>query len=229
MADLSKNSIWTDLEKKSDNVETELLGPAYNYSDHVPGPASLGAGTDGSLGQLVSNTGAVISYVKTLITGDPPLGNQYFINTGGTCTAPDGSLQPRYNYINNLSSGAGDLPAAMSELGSDFNGLVPGVLGDIESLNPTYMFTALTSDSSPPCACYLCQLNTDPNGGGYNFLTPELTPDFSSAICAQVDQSYCMKKTKESFTNRSEHSILPFLIAGGLFMLLIFSAKKLKV
>ena len=231
MADLSKNPLWGKLGKKSDDLQTELTGPKYSYTDHVPGPSTLGIGTDGSMGQLVSNTEGVISYVDTLITGNPPLGNQYYINTGGTCTAPDKSLKPRYNYINNLPSGAADLPAAMSELGSDFNGLVPGVLGDIESLNPMYMFTALTADSSPPCACYTCQVNTDPTGVASEYLSPELSPDFSPSLCIQVDQSVCDKKGggKESFTNRSTYDFIGFFVALGFLSLLIFSGKKMKL
>lgn len=229
MADLSKNPLWGKLGKKSDDLQTELIGPKYNYTDHIPAPSSLGIGSDGTMGQLVTNTEGVISYVDTLITGDPPLGNQYFVNTGGTCTAPDKSLKPRYNYINNLPSASSVMPAAMSELGSGFTGLVPGIIGDIEALNPMYMFTALTADSSPSCACYTCQVNTDPTGVASAFLSPELTPDFSSSVCIQADSSLCEKGGKESFTNRSTYDFIGFFVAVGFLSFLIFSGKKMKL
>ena len=62
--------------------------------------------------------------MNALITGDPPLGNQFFVNTGGTCLAPDGQLRERYNYINNMSSGSAALPAAMSEYREDRKSVV---------------------------------------------------------------------------------------------------------
>jgi hypothetical protein len=164
MADLSANSLWADIgnaEADASNLQTEILGPAYSYADSITGPSSLGVGSDGSFSQLGSNASAIAYYVEALITGNPPLGNQYFVNTGGVCSAPDGSLQPRYNYINNISSGAAALPAAMSELGTDFNGLIPGVVDDIEGLNPLHMFSALTADANPPCVCMSC-----PTSGG---------------------------------------------------------------
>ena len=97
MADLGANSLWSNL----DNAETDILGPDYSYSDNIPGPNSLGVGSAGSMGQLTTNIDAANQYVKIMVTGDPPLGNQYYVNTGGACTAPDGSTQSRFNYINN--------------------------------------------------------------------------------------------------------------------------------
>ena len=105
MGDLNKNSLWSDIENGASNVQTEVLGPSYSYTDNVATPSSLGINSNGSFDQLGTNLGAVGTYVSTLIEGNPPLGNQYFVNTGGVCTAPDGSTQPRYNYINNKPNG----------------------------------------------------------------------------------------------------------------------------
>ena len=220
MADAGKNSIWSDISNGSSNVQTELLGPSYSYADHIPGPSSLGVGSDGTFSQLETNGSAIGTYIKTLISGDPPLGNQYFVNTGGTCTASDGSIQERYNYISNLANGSELVPKAMSELGTDFNGLIPGVLGDIEGLDPLYMFTALSSDSSPPCECYKCDVSS---GGQYQFLTTSLSPDFDGAYCTKVDNSMCAQAT-ESFTNKLSHSGIPVLI-GCVLLAIVFSAK----
>jgi hypothetical protein len=227
MADLGKNSLWTNLSNKADSVETEILGPDYSYSDNIAPPQALGVGTNGSFGQLITNSEAIESYVKTLITGDPPLGNQYFVNTGGMCTATDGSLQPRHNYINNMSSGAADLPAGLQSMGGDFNGLIPGVVGDIEGLNPMYLFSSLTADGNPPCDCYACPVSS----GGLQdyFLTPELTPDLEASQCMKVDPQTCIQNASnstDSFSNRKEDSYFPLLVAGACFLLLVFSGKK---
>jgi len=216
MADLGSNSMWSDISGST----TDILGPDYSYADNIQGPSAQGVGSDGTFSQLGRNASAIAYYVQTLITGDPPLGNQFFVNTGGTCTASDGQLRSRYNYVNNMSSGSAALPASMSELGSDFNGLIPGVVDDIEGLNPTYLFSAMTADSSPSCGCYKCNVTS---GTPYQFLTPSLDPDFSSDQCQEVDISNCSPPSTESFGNQWNYT-LPVAIVG-ILALLVFSAK----
>jgi hypothetical protein len=217
MSDLGSNSLWSDISNGASNAETDLMGPSYSYADNIPGPSSLGIGTDGTFSQLESNLSGVGTYVSIMIDGDPPLGNQFFVNTGGTCVAPDGSTQSRYNYINNKPNGGNLLPAGMGEIGSGVNGLVPGVIGDIEGLNPMYMMNALMADSSPKCECYKCDVTT---GVSARFLTTTLSPDYSTDNCTQVDPSQC---TSESFENQYNHSPIPTFIGIGilLFMILI--------
>lgn len=210
MGDLGKNSLWSDIENGASNVETDLLGPSYSYADNIPAPSSLGIGTDGSFSQLGTNMSGIGTYVSALIDGDPPLGNQYFVNTGGTCTAPDGSLQPRYNYVNNKPSVGDLLPQGMSELGSGIQGLIPGVIGDIESLNPLYLMNSLMADSSPACECYKCTVT---DGASARFLTTSLSPDFDANECQQVDVSQCLGTT-ESFENPTSSAFIPTLVAG---------------
>jgi len=221
MANLSNNTLWSDLSNGSPNVETDLLGPKYSYANAVPGPSSLGVGSDGTFSQLGSNAGAVATYVKTLITGDPPLGDQYFVNTGGVCTAPDKSLQPRSNYINNKPQTQDDLPAGMKDLGSDFNGLIPGTVGDIASMNPMYLFRSLRADAEPPCKCYKCNVTS---GASTGFLTTELSPDFDTVNCQEIDPSQCVQ-TKESFSNYDDINIsaIPTILAVCLLGYFIFS------
>jgi hypothetical protein len=222
MADIGANSLWSDIENGRSNVQTDLLGPSYSYADSITGPTSLGVGSNGSFGQLGTNANAIAYYTQALITGNPPLGNQFFVNTGGMCTAPNGSLQPRYNYINNMSTGAGALPPAISELGSDFNGLIPGVVDDIEGLNPLHLFSALVADPNPPCVCMSCPTST---GTVAKFLTNSLSPDVASSQCQQVDASQCASGP-ESFMNIQESvSIIPTIIAGLGVLYFVFSCR----
>lgn len=181
------------MSKGASNVQTDLMGPSYSYADHLPRPDELGVGTDGSFNQLGSNMNAVGTYVGQM-TVSGSMGNQYYVNTGGTCTAPDGSLQARYNYINNMS-----------------NGLIPGVVGDIAGLNPMYLMNSLRTGSSPDCKCYQCPVTTGP---AFQFLTPNLSPDFDPRNCKVVDPANCpkVKSSTESFTNFS--TAVPLLIAG---------------
>ena len=219
MSDLGSNSLWSDISNGASNAQTDLMGPSYSYSDNIPGPSSLGIGSAGTFGQLGTNLSGIGTYVSTLIDGDPPLGNQFFVNTGGTCTAPDGSTQSRYNYINNKPDASSLLPASMSEIGSGMNGLIPGVIGDIEGLNPMYMMSALMADSSPQCECYKCDVTT---GAPARFLTTSLSPDYNSTNCTQVDPSQC---TSESFENYTSIPIIPTLLGVGALSLLFYFRK----
>ena len=224
MADLGLNSLWNDIDQGASNVSTDILGPYYSYSDNIQGPVSKGVGSNGTFGQIFTNLGAATDYVKVMITGDPPLGNAYYVNTGGTCVAPDGSTQSRYNYINNVSTGSNLVPQSLNELSfisSDLNGLIPGIVGDIEGLDPLYLFNALTADGNPPCQCYKCNVTT---GTPYQFLTPNLSPDFDTNSCTPVDASLCAT-SKESFTNATSMSALPTIVAAVGLVLLTFSGK----
>ena len=203
MANLNANPAWKDVNSGNAKNNTSIVGPTYSYTDNLPTPTSMGVGDGGSFGQLYTNLGATTKYIGIMTAGDKPLGDSYFINTGGTCTAPDGSTRSRMNFVNNVS-----------------NGLLPGVLSDIGGLNPSYLFTAMSSDATPACSCYSCPTTT---GTKYGFLTPEMTPDFNPNICTVVDSSNCIKK--ESFMNSSS-SALPIIVAVVLLGLLTFSGKK---
>ena len=99
------------------------------------------------------------------------------------------------------------------------NGLIPGVIGDIEGLNPMYMMSALMADSSPQCECYKCDVTT---GAPARFLTTSLSPDYNSTNCTQVDPSQC---TSESFENYTSIPIIPTLLGVGALSLLFYFRK----
>jgi hypothetical protein len=206
MGDLGNNPAWSNLEQAS----TSMIGPDYSYSSHVPSPSSLGVGSNGTFRQIYTNSAAASTYIKGLISGDPPLGNRFFINTAGTCTAPDGSVQPRYNYINNIpgggtsAGGTKDLPF----LSNDMRGLIPGIVEDISGLNPYYLFNAMREDASPPCECYTCEVTS---GGASYFLTTSLSPDYNPAFCKKADTSVCLPK--EKFTNQLDSTMFSTFVA----------------
>lgn len=214
---LDKNPLWSKADKSSD-----VMGPSYSYADNIQGPSSKGVGSDGSFSQVFTNTGAIIDYVKYMISG-PALGNQYFVNTGGVCNAPDGKTQPRYNYINNIANGDDLLPDSMKQdlsgIASDFNGLIPGILEDIEGLNPVHLFSALEADSTPSCECYTCQTSS---GTESHFLTTSLSPDYDPNLCQKVDPSVCKNQGRESFTVGDSTAYPTILALVGLGILTYF-------
>ena len=129
----------------------------YPYYKYIRSPPEIGVSTKGDLTTLGTNIRAIGSYVDVLTDGNQneaqktwPLGNKYFMSTGATCTAPDGSSQPRYVYINNVTDGSVPLIAALGK------GLVPGTLLDMTYLNPMKLFTAFSSDTN----CQQITMNT---------------------------------------------------------------------
>ena len=121
----------------------------YPYYKYIKSPSEIGVSTKGDLATLGTNIRAIGSYKNVLTDGGQndaqrtwPLGNKYFMSTGATCTAPDGSEQPRYVYINNVTDGSVPLIAALGK------GLVPGTLLDMTYLNPMKLFTAFSKGTN---------------------------------------------------------------------------------
>jgi hypothetical protein len=219
------NPIWDEVAVAPGQATESVMGPSYSYMEHIKPPSELGVGSRGTIGQISTNTGAIGSYIKYMISG-PALGNRYFVNTGGSCQASDKSVQPRYNYINNVTSGADVLPQSMkSSLGgiaSNFDGLIPGMMEDAEGgLNPVHLFSSLSADSTPACECYTC----DTSGGSQSrFLNKDLTADFNPDLCKQTDISKCIQ-TREEFTDMS-NGVYPILVAICFLAIFIAVAGK---
>lgn len=159
----------------------KVLGPSFDYLQTIQSPAAKGVSSDGSFDQVSTNMGAVRGYVNNLIVG-PKVGSQFFTDTGGYCKAPGGSVVKRSTYVNNFLGGddaAGVLGPSFQQAveGSGFDGLIPGIGGDIASMNPLKIMNGLVADGVPPCQAYTCPV-VDTNGGintsDTQFLTPQL-------------------------------------------------------
>ena len=78
----------------------------YPYSKYILPPGNLGASPNPKA--LGNDVRALISYVQVLVSGRSkaqtvsPLGNRYFMDTGGKCKDATGAQQTRYVYINNV-------------------------------------------------------------------------------------------------------------------------------
>ena len=126
----------------------------YPYSKYIKSPDKLGASPNPKA--LANDVKALISYVEVLVSGKSkaqtvsPLGNKYFMDSGGKCKDTAGVEHKRYVYINNIPDG--NIPLISDAMGQNmtsFEGLVPGVLGNIEYINPAKIFTAFSPET--PC------------------------------------------------------------------------------
>jgi hypothetical protein len=120
----------------------------------------MGMSGDGNLGVLVKNIQGLTSYVQLLITGrgnanktGEPLGNKFFIKTAGQCKdVKSGNIVDRHMYINNQPTG--NIPLLSDATGANFStfkGLIPGVIGNLDAVNPLVLFSAFTEGQEPDC------------------------------------------------------------------------------
>ena len=150
-------------------VEDRLLGPTYPYYKNIRMPNEIGMSDAGTIQQMSRNIDGLIQYVEVLVTGDSkasstgrPLGNRFFLQTGAKCAAIDKCSDPndpstcektnRYIYVNNVPQG--NIPFISNGLGvnfSEFRGLVPGAMSNLNVLNPFGIMQAFLSGSTPPC------------------------------------------------------------------------------
>jgi hypothetical protein len=153
------SSFFQDVSSDSGGVQKSLLGPAYSYSAQIKTPRELGMSDEGSLDTLGKDVNGLVDYVEVLVTGKSaasktggPLGNKFFMKTGSTCMSPDNKEVDRYIYVNNVP--AGNIPFISSGMGvnfSEFKGLIPGTISNLNTLNPFAIMQAFTSGSTPPC------------------------------------------------------------------------------
>jgi hypothetical protein len=142
----------------------------YPYQDNIRTPTEIGINDRGTIPQLGRNVRGLIEYVKLLVSGPStasatgqPLGNRYFLKTGAKCQALDTCVSDisgnsvceetdRYVYINNIPSGR--VPFISSGAGvnfTQFRGLIPGAMENLNTINPAAIFRAFRNSSTPEC------------------------------------------------------------------------------
>jgi len=148
-------------------IQASYMGPDYPYYKYIKSPSELGMSDKGDA--LGNDINGLKNYVEVLVTGKgngtttgQPLGNKYFLKTGGKCKAIDScnnkgadcQLQDadRYIYIDNVP--AGNIPFISSGTGtnfSDFKGLIPGSISNLNNFRPMELYQAFLSGPKPDC------------------------------------------------------------------------------
>lgn len=153
-------SFFEEVLNDPKGLEEKILGPAYNYTNNINTPSEMGMSSQGSLSVLAKNIEGLIAYIELLVSGSgkasrtgKPLGNKYFFKTSATCTDNvSGDVVQRYMYVDNVPDGT--IPFISSAMGvqmSEFKGLIPGTLGNLEAINPMRLFQAFQMGGQPPC------------------------------------------------------------------------------
>jgi len=175
------SNLFQEVLTDAKGVEEKLLGPTYPYYKNIKNPTEIGMSDKGTIQQMTKDIDGLIEYVELLVTGDSkasvtggPLGNKFFLKTGGKCLATDSCTDPsnsstcqqvdRYIYVDNVP--VGNIPFISSGMGadfSDFKGLIPGAMGNLNVLNPFAILKAFLSGSTPPCQKLTMQTITTDN------------------------------------------------------------------
>lgn len=139
------------------------FGSSYNPGDAMKTPGQIGVKVGDSMGDVINAVKGVGFYVDQigfgaastgLTKGMPlqPLGVNYFIKTGVTCS----NGADMWQYIEGIPNGdaLGDkVKNSMEEMGMPpLKGLAPGMLEDMEhALNPAPLINALFGSGYPQC------------------------------------------------------------------------------
>tara|TARA_B100001769_G_scaffold150910_1_gene118327 strand:+ start:1798 stop:2529 length:732 start_codon:yes stop_codon:yes gene_type:complete len=144
-----------------DQLQEDLLGPDYNYTQQIRSPEEMGMSSQGTTRAISNNIGGLINYTQLLVTGSGnasktggPLGDKFFLETGAKCKdSATGNSVTRSIYVNNVPDGS--IPFITQGLGgakfTAFRGLVPGTMSNLNRLNPLQIFQAFMGGTNPPC------------------------------------------------------------------------------
>ena len=141
-----------------------FLGPSYNPADEMLPPAAVGVHRGGDLGDVVGAVKGIIYYGDMIGFGAPssgftqgmpglrPLGVNYFINSGLTCS--NGATM--WEYVQTIPDGSalGDkVKDALEGVGlPPLKGMAPGMLEDVKfALNPFPVINAVVGSGYPTC------------------------------------------------------------------------------
>merc|ERR1711907_144246 len=154
---MGMSSFFDSASDNSSELENNILGPKYSYTDHIKTPDELGMSGDGN--SISNNVNALNSYSELLFSGggnaskvNGPLGKQMFMMTGAKCKDVKTNQQvTRSLYINNIPVEYNAITSSMKSLFGKSQGLVPGILNNISNMNPLAMFGAFKQGSNPDC------------------------------------------------------------------------------
>ena len=139
---------------------------SYSYVNFIKTPSEMKISDKGTIETLQKDVEGLAAYAKLLIEGSSdaskapnkgPLGNKFFVKTMGKCNDintmdPTKKEKDRYLYINNVP--LGNIPMLSSGTDTnykDFRGLIPGMMMNMDVLNPGNIAAAFSTSGTPDC------------------------------------------------------------------------------
>jgi hypothetical protein len=221
-------NLFQEVLTDAKGVEERLLGPTYPYYKNIKTPTEIGMSDKGTIKQMAKDIDGLVQYVELLVTGKSkasatgkPLGNKFFLKTGAKCAAIDSCTDPndastcqkvdRYIYVDNVPQG--NIPFISSGLGvnfSDFKGLIPGAMGNLNVLNPFAILRAFLSGSNPPCQPITMQTITNDNvsSSETHYVTLADITNMDPCIFPNKKNPVSGQNCKETFQSSLEPEVL---------------------
>lgn len=135
-------------------------GTSYNYVQNIKMPSQMGVTDDATMEQIGKDVEALIQYVSLLIEGKSdasltpgggPMGNKFFVQTPGKCNdIKTNTEQDRYLFINNIPTGNNPMANNGANF-SNFRGLIPGMMSNMDVFDPQNIADALLVVGNPDC------------------------------------------------------------------------------
>jgi hypothetical protein len=191
---------------------------AYPYSDYIKSPKELNVSSKGTLDALGKNIDALEEYVEVLTTGKSkaqsvnPLGNKYFMDTNSTCSSSSGD-QERYVFINNIPDSA-----------TGENGLITGIIQDIEQLNPEALFSAFSSDTSCQKVTMDTRSTTNVIGQESRYVMDSDVESYNPCWFSNKMNPITKIKCKEGMTTRSTFNSAYYAGLAALVAVIVYRA-----
>jgi hypothetical protein len=192
------------------SVEQSLFGESYDYVTNIKTPNELGMSSSGS--KIANNVSGLINYIELLVSGggrasksSKPLGNKFFLKTGGKCKDVDTKKEvERSIYVNNVPDG--DIPFISSGLGvnfTSFRGLVPGTISNVNRIKPFQILQSFLAGNTPDCKSVNLETidanNKSTNKNGY--LTLVELKNMSPCWFLNGKNPITKKGCRQTFTN----------------------------
>jgi hypothetical protein len=154
------SNVFQDVLSDAKGAKEKYMGPDYPYYKYIKSPSDIGISDKGTLNQMGKDIDGLIEYVNLLVSGKSqasstgqPLGNKFFLKTGGKCVDKTTKQEvDRYIYVNNVP--AGNIQFISSGMGvnfSEFRGLIPGTISNLNAFNPMTMLQSFMAGSKPDC------------------------------------------------------------------------------
>lgn len=198
---------------------TSLFGDNYPYYNYIKTPVDLGMSTKGDLATVGKDIIGLGAYAATLATGGDlngkwattvkrPLGNKYFLQSGGKCNDVKTGLEvDRYIYVNNVPMGR--IPFVSSLINANFKdmrGLIPGTIEQLNVFNPVAIIRGLASGSKPDCQ-ELTMETIDVNNNSSletNFVTLADISDMDNCTFLDKKNPVTGEVCRETFSNMDQ-------------------------
>ena len=154
----------------------------YDYGGNIKQPSDMDMGSGSSMNTIGDNIAGILSYITLLVSGGGnasrtpgPMGPKFFIETPTTCKdVSDGQTKTRSIYLNYVPTGT--LPGSFGMpnvpgVSTSYKGLLPGILSNIEQINPVTVMNKIMNDTGNSCRKLTMETidatNTVSEGWGY--------------------------------------------------------------